>query len=115
MKKLAGKITVVTNASRGAGRGIALVLGEAGATVYVTGRSVREVSSRPEVNVDPHPKEYEQTESVECIGRAVVALASDPNFGHHYLSKSTDMLPDSDREKIVYRLREVFKREVENV
>jgi NAD(P)-dependent dehydrogenase (short-subunit alcohol dehydrogenase family) len=32
---------VVTGASRGAGRGIALVLGEAGATVYLTGRSVR--------------------------------------------------------------------------
>ena len=35
------KIAVVTGASRGAGRGIALVLGEAGATVYLTGRSVR--------------------------------------------------------------------------
>jgi NAD(P)-dependent dehydrogenase (short-subunit alcohol dehydrogenase family) len=35
------KITIVTGASRGAGRGIALALGEAGATVYVTGRSVR--------------------------------------------------------------------------
>ena len=40
MKTLEGKIAVVTGASRGAGRGIALVLGEAGATVYVTGRSV---------------------------------------------------------------------------
>ncbi|HXG64464.1 MAG TPA: SDR family NAD(P)-dependent oxidoreductase [Blastocatellia bacterium] len=40
MKPLEGKIAVVTGASRGAGRGIALVLGEAGATVYVTGRSV---------------------------------------------------------------------------
>jgi NAD(P)-dependent dehydrogenase (short-subunit alcohol dehydrogenase family) len=38
---LRGKVAVVTGASRGAGRGIALVLGEAGATVYVTGRSVR--------------------------------------------------------------------------
>ncbi|NJN66391.1 MAG: SDR family NAD(P)-dependent oxidoreductase [Chloroflexaceae bacterium] len=38
---LSGKIAVVTGASRGVGRGIAQVLGEAGATVYVTGRSVR--------------------------------------------------------------------------
>jgi NAD(P)-dependent dehydrogenase (short-subunit alcohol dehydrogenase family) len=38
---LLGKVAVVTGASRGAGRGIALVLGEAGATVYVTGRSLR--------------------------------------------------------------------------
>src|SRR5581483_11945760 len=38
---LQDKVAVVTGASRGAGRGIALALGEAGATVYVTGRSVR--------------------------------------------------------------------------
>lgn len=37
---LAGTVSVVTGASRGAGRGIALELGSAGAVVYVTGRSV---------------------------------------------------------------------------
>lgn len=41
MQRLKNKIAVVTGASRGGGRGIALVLGEEGATVYVTGRSVR--------------------------------------------------------------------------
>lgn len=35
------KVAVVTGASRGAGRGIALALGETGATVYVAGRTVR--------------------------------------------------------------------------
>jgi len=35
-------VAVVTGASRGAGRGVALELGAAGATVYVTGRSTRE-------------------------------------------------------------------------
>ena len=39
--RLEGKITVVAGATRGAGRGIACMLGEAGATVYCTGRSVR--------------------------------------------------------------------------
>src|ERR1043165_4971860 len=34
-------VALVTGASRGGGKGIALVLGEGGATVYVTGRSVR--------------------------------------------------------------------------
>ncbi|HEU5141211.1 MAG TPA: SDR family oxidoreductase [Bacillales bacterium] len=41
MDSLAGTIALVTGASRGAGRGIAIELGKAGAMVYVTGRSVR--------------------------------------------------------------------------
>ena len=36
---LAGKVCLVTGASRGIGRGIALQLGKAGATVYITGRN----------------------------------------------------------------------------
>src|SRR3954471_20860352 len=41
MSDLKDKVAVVTGASRGAGRAIAAVLGEAGATVYVTGRTAR--------------------------------------------------------------------------
>ena len=41
MQRLVGQVAVVTGATRGAGLGIARVLGEEGATVYVTGRSVR--------------------------------------------------------------------------
>lgn len=40
-RSLHGRVALVTGASRGAGRAIAGVLGEHGATVYVTGRSVR--------------------------------------------------------------------------
>jgi NAD(P)-dependent dehydrogenase (short-subunit alcohol dehydrogenase family) len=40
MEQLNGAVSLVTGASRGAGRGIALELGAAGAIVYVTGRSV---------------------------------------------------------------------------
>lgn len=42
---LSEHVAIVTGASRGAGRGIACVLGEAGATVYVTGRSSRATPS----------------------------------------------------------------------
>jgi NAD(P)-dependent dehydrogenase (short-subunit alcohol dehydrogenase family) len=49
--ELEGRVALVAGATRGGGRGIAVALGEAGATVYATGRSTRERRSeidRPE-------------------------------------------------------------------
>ena len=40
---LGGRVALVTGASRGIGRGIALQLGEAGATVYITGRKASDL------------------------------------------------------------------------
>src|SRR5215212_9224620 len=48
---LAGRVALVAGATRGGGRGLAVALGEAGATVYCTGRTTRERRSevdRPE-------------------------------------------------------------------
>ena len=46
---LKGKVALVAGATRGAGRGVAVELGAAGATVYCTGRSVRgNTTGRPE-------------------------------------------------------------------
>jgi NAD(P)-dependent dehydrogenase (short-subunit alcohol dehydrogenase family) len=45
-KPLAGKVAVVAGATRGAGRGIATMLGAAGATVYCTGRTTRAAARR---------------------------------------------------------------------
>ncbi len=64
MKPLKGKIAVVAGATRGAGRGIACMLGEAGATVYCTGRSVR-----GHVATEGRPETIEETaEMVTAYG-----------------------------------------------
>ena len=73
MPNLKGRVAVVTGASRGAGRGIALALGECGATVYVTGRSVK---GQP--TTDNMPGTIDETaESVTSRGGVGVAARCD--------------------------------------
>ncbi|MEO3751207.1 SDR family oxidoreductase [Streptomyces sp. B6B3] len=59
---LDGKVTLVTGATRGAGRSIAVQLGAAGATVYVTGRTTRE-----------HRSEYDRPETITETAELVTA------------------------------------------
>ena len=72
-KPLAGKVALVAGATRGAGRGTAVALGEAGATVYCTGRSTREQRSEYD-----RPETIEQTaELVDAAGGSGIAVAVD--------------------------------------
>src|SRR5687768_9155953 len=67
-KSLTGKVALVAGATRGAGRGIAVQLGAAGATVYVTGRTTR--SQRSEMN---RPETIEETAALvdQAGGRGI--------------------------------------------
>ena len=77
-KSLSGRVAVVAGATRGAGRGIARMLGEAGATVYCTGRS-----SRAQPNVSSHvnagrPETIEETaDMVSAAGGAGIPVRVD--------------------------------------
>ena len=73
MTSLEGKIALVSGATRGAGRGIARALGEAGATVYCTGRSSREGPTDPK-----RPETIEETaELVDAAGGRGIAVRCD--------------------------------------
>ncbi|WP_406345659.1 SDR family oxidoreductase [Streptomyces sp. NBC_00648] len=64
-RALRGRVAVVAGATRGAGRGIAAALGEAGATVVCTGRSSRR---------HPIPSDYDRGETVEETAELVTRL-----------------------------------------
>lgn len=70
---LAGTVAVVTGATRGVGRGIAEVLGQAGATVYLTGRSTR---SRP-LHEDPEWSVDAAADAVTQLGGRGIAVQCD--------------------------------------
>src|SRR5687768_7430429 len=70
---LRGKVALVAGATRGAGRGIAVELGAAGATVYATGRTTRHRQSE-----SARPETIEETaEMVSAAGGTGIAVAVD--------------------------------------
>jgi NAD(P)-dependent dehydrogenase (short-subunit alcohol dehydrogenase family) len=76
-KVLKGKIALVAGATRGAGRGIAIALGEAGATVYCTGRSSRKGARGP-APTPGRPETIEETaEMVTAAGGRGIAVRVD--------------------------------------
>jgi NAD(P)-dependent dehydrogenase (short-subunit alcohol dehydrogenase family) len=86
---LSAVVACVAGASFGVGRGIAEVLGECGATVYVTGRSTRERPSRPEGwSVD------ETAELVRARGGVGVPVALD----HTTEEEVADLMARIDRD-----------------
>jgi NAD(P)-dependent dehydrogenase (short-subunit alcohol dehydrogenase family) len=73
VKSLDGKVALVTGASRGVGKGVALGLGEAGAVVYITGRTVEEGKAA----VDLPGTIHQTAEAVSGLGGTCVPLRCD--------------------------------------
>ena len=89
MVNLSGKVAVVTGGSRGVGKGIALGLGEAGATVYITGRTTQEGSD------------------IEKLGGTVFSTAKEVTAaGGKGIAIPCDHRDDSQVEKVFQRVLE---------
>ncbi|MEU9592757.1 SDR family oxidoreductase [Streptomyces sp. NPDC048219] len=86
-KSLEGKVALVAGATRGAGRGIAVELGAAGATVYVTGRTTRARRS-----------EYDRPETIEDTADLVTEA------GGHGVAVPTDHLVPAEVAALVDRI-----------
>ena len=89
-KTLTGKVALVAGATRGAGRGIAVALGEAGATVYCTGRSTQAGRS-----------EMDRSETIEETAALVDAAG-----GHGIAVRVDHLVPDEVRELVARIERE---------
>src|SRR5690606_3956912 len=85
--RLDGTVALVAGATRGAGRGIAVELGAAGATVYVTGRTTRQRRS-----------EYDRPETIEETAELVTAA------GGTGIAVPTDHLVAAEVQALVERI-----------
>ena len=87
---LRGRVVVVAGATRGAGRGIAAALGEAGATVYCTGRSSRGGALR---------SDYDRAETIEETAELVTDL------GGNGIAVAVDHLDTDQVRSLAERIR----------
>ncbi|MBS4221138.1 SDR family NAD(P)-dependent oxidoreductase [Bacillus sp. FJAT-49711] len=87
MRPLTGKVALVTGGSRGAGRGIAVELGKAGATVYVTGRSI--------IGESTH----------DWPGTIDDTAAQIEEFGGEAIAVRCDHTNDSETEAVIHQIR----------
>ena len=85
---LSGKVALIAGATRGAGRGIATALGEAGATVYCTGRTTRHARSP-----------MGRAETIEETAERVTAA------GGHGIPVRVDHLREDEVRALVERIR----------
>jgi NAD(P)-dependent dehydrogenase (short-subunit alcohol dehydrogenase family) len=100
---LQGKVALVAGATRGAGRGIAIALGEAGATVYCSGRSTRQrrlARTKSRAATKRMPNFYAgRPETIEETAEMVTAR------GGHGIAAVTDHLEAQQVEKLIARIR----------
>jgi NAD(P)-dependent dehydrogenase (short-subunit alcohol dehydrogenase family) len=87
-KPLAGKVALVAGATRGAGRGIARARGEAGATVYCTGRSVT-----------GKPSPYKRPETIDQTAEMITAQ------GGNAVAVRVDHTVEAEVEALVARIK----------
>jgi NAD(P)-dependent dehydrogenase (short-subunit alcohol dehydrogenase family) len=92
-KPLTGRVAVVAGATRGAGRGIARALGDAGATVYCTGRSVR-----------GEPSPYKRPETIDETAEMITAA------GGTAIAMRVDHTDESQVEALFARVQREQKR-----
>ena len=99
-KVLQGKIALVAGATRGAGRGIAIALGEAGATVYCTGRSSRKGSRKSSKKLLTTPG---LRETIEETAELVTAA------GGHGIAVKVDHESPAEVKRLAARIKRQHK------
>jgi NAD(P)-dependent dehydrogenase (short-subunit alcohol dehydrogenase family) len=92
-KPLTGRVALVAGATRGAGRGVARALGEAGATVYCTGRSVK-----------GHPSPYGRPETIDETAAMIEAA------GGTAIARRVDHTNEADVKALFRRIMRAHKR-----